>query len=366
MRIVLAHGGDLSVPSGGHERIVAFASGLADHGHEVAVVAPTPGASLPERLDGVDVRPVDVPTNGVRTQPRRGIAVTRAARRLANQWEARLQVEHSPLGGVTSVLGGEGYVLDMHDVAFASPFYRDRPLGTVLSRGIRWVEGRGLRSAGDVVVVSERMASFVAETWDVSPEAITVVPNGYFETDVAGVEPETHDGTRVVFVGTLHPKLDFEAVVDCAGLSEVDDLLVVGDGPMRAELARAKRERGVDSLSLPGRLSTRRTWSLVAGADVAINPQRQSPTQAVSSPVKLCYYRALGVPMVLSDGPDLARTFADEGVAFLVGPDEDFAARLAALLSDETALQAARSRIRSTPSGPTWADRAETLCRVYE
>lgn len=366
MRIVLAHGGDLSVPSGGHERIIAFATGLADHGHEVAVVVPSPEASLPECLDGIDIRPVDVPTGGVRTQPRRGIAITRAARRLANQWNARLQVEHSTLAGVTSVLGGGGYVVDMHDVAFASPLYRDRPLGKVVSRGVRWVEGQGLRSASDVVVVSERMASFVAETWSVPSDAITVVPNGYFETSVEGVKPETHEGTRVVFVGTLHPKLDVEAVIDCAQVSAVDELLVVGDGPMHSKLARAKHNRSLDSLSLPGRLSTRRTWSLVAGADVAINPQRQSPTQAVSSPVKLCYYRALGVPMVLSDGPDLARAFANDGIALLVGPNEDFAARLASLLSDAPTFEAMRSHTQSAPPGPSWMDRAETLCRVYE
>jgi glycosyltransferase involved in cell wall biosynthesis len=365
MRVVLAHGGDVSVPSGGHERVVAFATGLMRAGHEVTLVVPTPGGSLPERLGAVSVRTVDVPTGGVRTQPRRGLAIARTAQRLADEREARLQVEHSTLGGVASLFG-RGYVLDVHDIAFTSPLYRNRPLGGALSTGIRWIEGRGLGGAGHVVVVSEQMRAFVVEEWDVPSDAISVIPNGYFEDDTASVVPDTAEGTRVVFVGTLHPKLDVEAVVSAAQLDAVDEMLVIGDGAMREELARAKRDRGLETLSVPGRLSTEATWSLVAGADVAINPQTQSPTQAVSSPVKLCYYRALGVPMVLSDGPELARQFAAEGVARVVGPAESFANVLDVLIGDGAQLDAMRSRAELTGGCATWAERAETLCDVFD
>jgi len=365
MRVVLAHGGDVSVPSGGHERVVAFASGLVRAGHDVTLVVPEPDGTLPDRLDGVAVRTVGVPTGGVRTQPRRGLAVARTARRVADASGARLQVEHSTLGGLASLFS-DGYVLDVHDVAHTSPLYRDRPLGGVLSTGVRWLEGRGLRSAGTVVVVSERMREFVVEEWDVSREAITVIPNGYFEDDVTSVVPDTNEGTRVVFVGTLHPKLDIDAVVESARLDAVDQLLVIGDGAMRDELARAKRQRGLETLSMPGRLSTRETWSLVAGADVAINPQTESPTQTVSSPVKLCYYRALGVPMVLSDGPELARRFAEAGVARLIEPEQSFPRVLETLLADRTELEAMRSRAGRSDGCVPWRDRAETLCRVFD
>ena len=55
MRIVLAHGGDLGVPSGGNERVVAFAAGLESAGHDVALVTVQPTGALPDRLAGVEV-----------------------------------------------------------------------------------------------------------------------------------------------------------------------------------------------------------------------------------------------------------------------------------------------------------------------
>jgi phosphatidylinositol alpha-mannosyltransferase len=366
MRIVLAHGGDLGVPSGGNERVVAFAAGLESAGHDVALITVQPTGALPDRLAGVEIRAVDVPTGGLRTQPRRALAVARTARRTANRRDARLQVAHSTLARVASLVGANSYVLDMYDVAFTSPLYRDRPLGGALATGIRWVEGRGIRAAGDVIVVSERMGSFVRETWGIPSDRITVVPNGYFEADIEGVEPETGPGMRVVFVGTLHPKLDVDAVAESARLESVDELLVVVGGAVRAELARVKRERGLDAVSLLGHLSTDRTWSLVAGADVAINPQRQSPTQAVSSPVKLCYYRALGVPMVLSDGPALAREFAEAGIARLVGTEDVFADELDKFLTDIGELETMRSRAARTVGCGTWAEQARSFQRVYQ
>ena len=179
------------------------------------------------------------------------------------------------------------------------------------------------------------------------------------------MEPATGPGTRVVFVGTVYPKLDVEAIVESARLGSVDELVVIGDGAMYGELVQAKRDRDLDTLSLPGYLSTAGTWSLVAGADVAINPQTQSPTQAVSSPVKLCYYRALGVPMVLSDGLDLAREFAEAGVARLVSPGDGFAETLDGLLTDGDALETMRSRATQTGGYASWTERAQTLQQVY-
>jgi len=366
MDIVIAHGGDLSVPSGGTDRVVAFAAGLQQRGFDVTVVVPEPDDHLPSRLKPVNVRSISAKTSGIWSQPRRAFLISRIARRIADDRNGIAQFEHSTLGGFASAVGCSGYVLDIHDIAFASPLYRDRTLGPVLHRIVERFERQGVRSASKIVVVSERMRSFVSEQWDIPRESMHVIPNGYFRSRVAGVEANESQETRVVFVGTLHPKLDIDAIVDSAKLSSVDELVVVGDGPMRAKLQAAKREDALEALRLTGQIPAQRTWEIVASSDIAINPQRPSPCQRVSSPVKLYYYDALGTPMVISEGPDLANELAQSDAnVHLVDDDEDFAWCLDQMLSKDVTSSPSNSRGTQTDQR-TWNIRVDSLAAMYE
>lgn len=366
MRLCLVHGGDLSEPSGGTARIGAFVAGLVDRGHDVTVVAPAPAGNLGERFDGASFVPVDVGNRGVVDQPVRAVQVIRRARSVARERDARLQVEHSTLAGVASLLGCRDYVLDMHDFAHRSPLYGDLPFGVFLQRALRGIEGRGLRDAREVVVVSERMACLVAETWEVPRERLTVIPNGYDPETVAPYrDTETVPG-RVAFLGTLHRKVDADALRAVAELPAVSELVVVGDGERRRELERAARD--LDALRVTGRLPDAEAFPLVAGAAVAVNPQRASATQAASSPVKLYYYAALGRAMVLSRGPDLVDWLAERDAARLVDPDDPaaFADAVDSLLDDPDARAELGANARDAVQEATWPSRAEQLAELYD
>lgn len=366
MSVCLAHGGDLSEPSGGTARIGAFVAGLVDRGHDVTVVAPAPAGDLGERFDGASFVPVDVGTRGVVDQPVRAVQVVRRARSVARERDARLQVEHSTLAGVASLLGSRDYVLDMHDFAHRSPLYGDLPAGWVLQRALRSIEGRGLRDARAVVVVSERMADLAAETWGLSRERFTVVPNGYDPEAVAPYRDVEPVPGRVAFLGTLHRKVDADALRAVAELPAVSELVVVGDGERREELERAAR--GLDALRTTGRLPDEEAFPLVASAAVAVNPQHASALQAASSPVKLYYYAALGRPMVLSRGPELAAWLAERDAARLVAPDAPvaFADAVAALLDDAAARAQLGANARDAVQDATWERRAARLAELYD
>ncbi|TYL36415.1 hypothetical protein CV102_22585 [Natronococcus pandeyae] len=361
--ICLVHGGDLGEPSGGTDRVSVFAAGLDRAGYDVAVVIPEPGGPLPERLDPVDIVPVSVGTRGVIDQPVRAVKLARTAQAIANERDAHLQVEHSTLAGATDVLGASVDVLDMLDLAFRSPLYGDLPLGPVVQRIIRRIEGRALSSAFETVVVSDQMAELVSKEWGVHRERLTVIPNGYFP-DV--VEPyldvETVPG-RVVFLGTLHPKVDYEALQSVAELPEVTECLVIGDGPCRKELERAAATVG--NLQVTGRLPDQEAFPLLASAAVALNPQHASGLQAASSPVKLYYYAALGRPMVLTEGPDFAETLAEAGAATLVEPEGAFADTVRGFLNDDERREEMERAARRAGARSTWGRRIDALERVY-
>lgn len=366
MHVVIAHGGDVSRPSGGTNRVSAFAAGLHERGHEVTLVVPEPEESLPERLDGIPVEPVSISSTGVATQPIRAARIAWRAKSVAAQEDAIVQFEHSTLGGVGAMVGCSNYVLDMHDLAFASPLYGDLPFGSFVQRGVRHMEFRGLRNAADIVVVSNRMRDLVRAEWDVSAERFTVIPNGYFESDVAGYRDVEPVQGRVVFLGTLHPKLDTAAIVDIARLPETEEMVIIGDGARADDLSQAKRDHGLDTLHLKGKLPDERAFELVASAAVAINPQHPSRLQEASSPVKLYYYAALGVPMVISAGPEAAERLHDEGAATAVDAERDFAAAVQCVLQDEQRRQAMRDSALRIARGWEWSSRSDDLVRLYQ
>lgn len=361
--VCLAHGGDLGEPSGGTDRVGAFAGGLADRGFDVTVVAPAPGGDLPARFDDVEFVPVDTGTRGLVDQPVRAVRVVRRARAVAADRGARLQIAHSTLAGVAALLGASGYVVDMHDLACRSPLYGDLPLGAAVQRVVGAIEGRGLRAADSVVVVSRRMADLVAEEWGLDPDAMTVVPNGYDPGRVAPYRGVPTDPGRVAFLGTLHRKVDVDALCAVASLSAVEDCPVVGDGERRAELAA--RAADVDALRVLGRLPDEEAFPLVASAAVAVNPQRASGLQAASSPVKLYNYAALGRPMVLTRGPEVADRLAEAGGAELVDAGGAFADRVAGLLADAGRRRELGARAADFVTSATWDHRAASLAAHY-
>ncbi|QCC47213.1 glycosyltransferase family 4 protein [Halobellus limi] len=364
-RIVIAHGGDVSRPSGGTNRVSAFASGLVDHGHDVTLVVPEPEGEFPSRLSAVDVSPVSVPNSGVVDQPLRAAAIARRANRIASRTDATVQFEHSTLGGVGQILGAHEFVLDMHDLAFESPLYGNLPAGSLVQGAIRRIEGRAVRGAAAVVVVSERMRELVSDAWDVDPESITVIPNGYFADEIEAYRTAETVPGRVAFLGTLHPKLDAEAFFETAALPEVEELIVIGDGAKHEVLEEGKHARGLDSLRIAGRLPDEEAFELVASSSVAINPQQSSGLQRASSPVKLYYYAALGVPMVVSAGPSVVEELAAEGAAVAVESGSSFADAVQEVLQDEERQRDMSERVEEIAKTMRWDRRVDRLADLY-
>lgn len=362
MNIVLAHGADISKPGGGTERVSALAEGLEQGGHNVTLVVPRPSNSLPDRLDGVRTSTVPINRPGVLSQPVRGAAVMSRAKRIADERDAALQIEHSPLAGLGTMLGCRGYVLDMHDLAFPSPLYGDLPGGRLLQRLMKRMEKRGIYAATDVIVVSDRMKQLVRNTWNVPDDRFVTIPNGYFPEvteEFADVPPVPG---RVAFLGTLHPKLSVETMERISRLPEVSELVVIGDGAKRSAIERIES----DALRLTGHLSDKEAFELVASAEVAINPQRVSRLQRASSPVKLYYYMALGVAMVLTEGPDIAETLGAHGAAKVIAEDGDFAGAVRQILSNDALRRSMGEASRELAPDFDWNTRVEALLKLYD
>ncbi|WP_434522788.1 glycosyltransferase [Halorubrum sp. AS12] len=362
--ICIAHGGDIGEPNGGTDRVTALAAGLSDRGYDVTLVVPTPSNQLDERFSDLRIESIDLPTHGVSTQPRRAYQISKRAIEVADKENAKLQFEHSTLAGVGTFRGVSDFVLDIHDLAFRSPLYGELPMGSIIQRFIEFVEGRAIHRANNIVVVSKLMKEIIVEQWKVPVDDIIVVPNGYFEHRIAPYRSVETVPSRVAFLGTLHPKLDIEAMYDIARLPEVDEFVVIGDGNRREDLESASKQ--IDSLSVTGRLPDEKAFQLVSSAAVAVNPQFPSELQATSSPVKLYYYAGLGVPSVVTEGPELATDLEAAGAAKVVSPNEDFDIAVRELLNSKDRRESMKQSARRAAETFQWSRRAAQFAEVYE
>jgi glycosyltransferase involved in cell wall biosynthesis len=341
--------------------VTALASGLQERGIDVTLVVPEPSGSVSDRLENVAIHSVSVDGVGDISFVR-AAKIAREADRVADRENARLQIEHSTLAGVGTLVGASNYVLDMHDLGYARFDHVQHPLSPVLKRGVRWLERRAVRSAADIVVVSEYMQSAL-EDWGIDSEQVNVVPNGFFDERIESAEGlETVEG-RVCFLGTLHPKVDIEAFQEVASLSNVSEMVVIGDGAQRDSIESLAE--GNESIRVMGRLPDEEAFELLGSAAVALNPQTQSELQRSSSPVKLYYYAALGLPMVVAPGPTVVEDLVERDAAVTAVGGEAVAEAVDELLSDDERRANVGVNARDASEAFRWARRVDMFETIY-
>jgi glycosyltransferase involved in cell wall biosynthesis len=96
-------------------------------------------------------------------------------------------------------------------------------------------------------------------------------------------------------------------------------LLIVGDGPVRAELEQlAAGLKLGERVRFTGVVHRDRVPGLVAAFDVALQPA----VVAYASPLKLIEYLALGKAIVAPNQPNIAELLIDDGNALLFDADD--------------------------------------------
>jgi len=153
-----------------------------------------------------------------------------------------------------------------------------------------------------------------------------IVPIGVNFDRIKRVPLSQAKQTQLVFTGHLLEKQGLQLAIEAmpAILSRVPEatLLVIGDGPYRAEL-----ERLVQRLDLGGAVQfagfTRDHEALerdVAQSALALAPYRPDPLSFTrfADPTKIKTYLGCGVPIVLTDVPSIAATVMSAGAGMIV------------------------------------------------
>ena len=367
--ICIAHGGDISLPSGGTNRVIAFAKALRDNGFDVHLVVPKPKNNLQD-LDDIKVHEVAIRRGGVKDQAFRALLVSLKAKSLARKENATLQIEHSTLGGFATLIGCSNFILDMHDLAFESPLYGNLPFSRLIQKFIYKIEKRAVSKASKIIAVSNSMKDFIMREWNVSEEKVEVIPNGYWEEKFKKFDfNEIHEVDGMIcFLGTLHLKLDLDKIIRLAKSLENSQIYIIGDGPMRAELERKINESRVSNIIFVGWLPEEEALKFVVKSQVCIMPLTPSLSTKVSCPVKLFSYAALGKAIVTDDIADMCRVFKEHNAVLVCDPANpyEFIENVKKLLENKLLRKKVSSNARRLVNNYTWENMGRRIVSLYE
>lgn len=188
----------------------------------------------------------------------------------------------------------------------------------------RWAERRAWRSADYVLPVTQVLASHVIAA-GVPAERIAVIPNGINRAHFAAAPPPAVAKERLGlsgklvlgFTGFVRDWHGVDRVIRWMGTADAPGnvvLMVVGDGPVRADLERLAAELNLHGrVRFTGVVDRDRVPELVAAFDIALQPA----VVAYASPLKLFEYLALGKAVIAPRQPNIEEILADGDNALL-------------------------------------------------
>lgn len=244
--------------------------------------------------------------------------------------------------------------------------------GLKLQRLARWAEGQAWRGADAVLPVTHVLGQYVS-AYGVPAQRMVVIPNGINEAHFAQAPTPDEAKQRLGWPGAL--VLGFTGFVrDWHGVDRVirwmaspaaprqARLLIVGDGPARADLEALARQLDLgERVRFTGVIDRALVPAHVAAFDIALQPA----VVDYASPLKLFEYLALGKAIVAPRQPNLEEVLQDGENALMFSPSDPGALEAALQrLCEDTALRqrvAEGARASIPQQGLTWRGNAQRV-----
>lgn len=254
---------------------------------------------------------------------------------------------------------------------------RARYDGLALTRLARWSQAYAWRNA-DMVLPVTRVLGDIVQSYGVPPERIEVIPNGIDPERFAGA-PDAMAAKRALgleeylvlgFTGFVRDWHGLDKVIDLIAQDPPESrrhLLVVGDGPVRADLERQARALGIEHrVKFTGIVGRDDVARHVAAFDIALQPA----VVKYASPLKLFEYLVLGKAIVGPDQPNIREILTPDHDAVLFDPSVPGGlAGAVKRLCDDVALRnkvAANARAAIEEQQLTWAANARRAVALFE
>ena len=219
-----------------------------------------------------------------------------------------------PLAARLKASWGAPLISDLHEVF---PEQDEHFTSRAARRYWRTLEAAGLAASDGIICVNAAVAEYVRTT-HAPPAPIALVHNSvpYVKSLLLGPTLRScypiPDGARVMlFAGSLRPHTNLEVVVQGFAEANLEGwvLAMLGEGPLRDELAGIVQKRGLQGRVFLGRhVRQRDLIQVAASADVALLPyQAYGFNHLIATPNKLFEYIQARLPIATSRLPMVER-----------------------------------------------------------
>lgn len=330
-------------------------SALSELDVEQRLAVLRPGASAGVRA-GTEATPLGSDgwmLPGLRVYPR----TLRALSRLMTDWPPDVVQAHGgePLKYAALARGARGAAIVYRRIGTAPPWIR---------RGVRRIaHGRLMRRADRVVTVADAVRRETVERFGVPPSRVVTIPNG---VDGRRIRPSTGRpeirrrlgipprAPVILSLGALTWEKDPFAQLEVMAGVRVPGalLLMVGDGPLRAEVEAAIPQRGLTGrVRLLGSMDG--VADVLAASDALLFTSRTGGMEGM--PASVIEAGMLGCPVVAYAVAGVPEVVEDDVTGVLVPPGNPgmLADRLSALLQDD-AVRRAMGRAATDRCVPTF------------
>jgi glycosyltransferase involved in cell wall biosynthesis len=372
--IVLVHGSDMSIPDGATHRVTAFVKALTEANYNVHLVTPKPKGKVPVELHDAKVHIAPVTARKAWTtydpieQIMRGLTVLQIAKTIASREKAIIQIEHSLLGGLATLIGLKDFILDVHDILHASPAYHK-----AIQRLAYIMEGKAVNSALKIIVVSNVMKRFLCRQWKIPREKIVVIPNGYWAEKINLIKNRMKDyeckDYFIARVGLISEYFNVEALIQLAkAVKDVLRVLLVGDGVLRPYLEYRLRKENIKNVTITGLLPYEKSMEMIMKAQVAFECVKKNLTTMLAFPVKIFDYASLEKAMSLAEPSEVSYIFKQRNAALVSETSniEEFVENILKLLYDEKLRKNLGKRAKELAKEYSWENQGKKLVQFYE
>jgi glycosyltransferase involved in cell wall biosynthesis len=177
------------------------------------------------------------------------------------------------------------------------------------------------------------------------------------------------DVPLVIYQGAVTANRGLEQLIDAMVLLDRIAFIVLGDGPLLGFIRRLVYQRDLDNrVHLLGRVPLADLPSYTAGADIGVSLiQNACLSYYYCLPNKLFEYLHAGLPVVVSNFPEMGRVVRQFNVGELANPADpaEIAAAIRRILDDPACYGRRGLNARTAAAHFTWALEARQLLQVY-
>lgn len=278
---------------------------------------------------------------------------------------------------VARLRNGTRMVFDQHDLCPEVWEAKGHGRSRLAMKALRACERITYRTADHVISTNLSYKDTAETRGSKRASEVTIVrsaPERSFAVPGTRNAREAGSGGRLVYLGTMGEQEGIDLLIQAIPVlrdrfGKVDiEVDLVGDGPERKSLSQMTSDLGLSgSFRFHGRLPDAEMRDVLISGDIAINPDRPSTLNSLSSMNKIVEYMALGLPIIQFDGIEGRRT-ALEASKYVAEPTPDaLAQEISSLLDDQAERQRmADFGLRRFLDELCWEKQAPELIRAYD